>query len=305
MPNYTVQHAGLEILHLFMVDLLGRTTPAAKVFDEKFGENFVGSRVVLPIQKFAAAALVLGLNAFFMYYILLKAFQKGYEWQIQYIICSVIQIAVDTLLFESTECVWLNYVVPGFVKTEVASAIQILRGLVSDVVPAEVGSAQAASVLEKPAFLNAPAHLFVSLKLAKAHPQLLESMIIACYSSHLPGNVCKTWSHYAPFLTHEESPRDDAGVPHRLLVSLRPLMRALSLALQVFITVPYLYQRILLRFAQPVLFSGISIVWFNAIRSIWGIAVLCGVSALAILFTAWTFRRRSTTGTRLRLPQYP
>jgi hypothetical protein len=77
LPNYSVHHAGLEILHLFMVDLLGRNTAAAKIFKEKFGEEFADSQVVVAAQKYVAAALLIGLNAFFMYFILLEGVEKG------------------------------------------------------------------------------------------------------------------------------------------------------------------------------------------------------------------------------------
>jgi hypothetical protein len=112
LSNYSEQHAGLEILHLFMVDLLGRETTAAKVFKEKFGAEFEHARVVVEAQKCAAAALLIGLNAFFLYYMLLKGFQKGTTWQYQFIVCCLVQLVVELGLFETMECVWLNFVVP-------------------------------------------------------------------------------------------------------------------------------------------------------------------------------------------------
>ena len=103
MENYSMHHIGLEIMHLFMMDLLGRTTPAAKIFQEKFGEEFSHSRVVVLGQKIAAAALIVLLNAFFMYYILLKGFQKGLTWQKRFLYCSLVQVVIDVFIFETIE----------------------------------------------------------------------------------------------------------------------------------------------------------------------------------------------------------
>jgi hypothetical protein len=55
------------------------------VFKEKFGEEFEHSRVVVRAQKYMAGAVLVGLNAFFIYYILLKGFQEGLKWQYQYL----------------------------------------------------------------------------------------------------------------------------------------------------------------------------------------------------------------------------
>lgn len=40
-------HIGLEILHLFILDILGRNTPAAKIFSSKSEEEYVNLRPTL------------------------------------------------------------------------------------------------------------------------------------------------------------------------------------------------------------------------------------------------------------------
>ena len=42
----TDEHTGLEILHLFVLDLLGRDTPAARFFEQKSDEDFKRTKVV-------------------------------------------------------------------------------------------------------------------------------------------------------------------------------------------------------------------------------------------------------------------
>jgi hypothetical protein len=275
LPNYSVHHAGLEILHLFMVDLLGRNTMAAKIFKEKFGEEFGDSQVVLMAQKYAAAALLVGLNAFFMYFILLKGVQKGQHWQLQYLVCAVFQIAVDVLVFETTECIWLNFTVPRAVDVEVVTAAATLTALAEKAVVPGADASKKTSY-----FLNAAAQLFVSMRLAKAHPQLLESLIVMSYTNHLPGQICKTWPHYQ--LAEELR---EVAVTKSLFP--RSLLRGLALAAQVCLTIPYVYQRVILRFVQPVIFSAISVVWFVAIQSTASIIALCAACAAGIGYWLW------------------
>jgi hypothetical protein len=297
LPNYSVHHAGLEVLHLFMVDLLGRRTPAARIYQEKFGEEFEHSKVVVLLQKYAAVIALVTLNMFFGYYIMLKALQKGYAWQIRYLVCCLVQFAVEVLIFETTECLWLNFSVPCFVREDVTTAAATLTALVNRVAaPSEEGGVnKGKSVRLEQAqqfFLNAPAHMFTSVRLAKALPQLLESMIVGAYTHHLPGEVCKTWPHYKQHLVEQqltlpETTQHSTVVRSRWLAA---LVRGGTLAMQAFITIPYLYQRVLIRFVQPVLLSGISVVWFIAVKSVVSAIVVGSLCAAVVVYLVRRWR---------------
>lgn len=293
LANYSLQHAGLEILHLFMLDLLGRKTLAAKVFQEKFGEEFGHSRVVVEAQKLGARLALLGVNAFFMYYVVLKGFQKGLAWQEQYVACCLVQVGVDILLFETVECAWLNYLVPQYVHDEVASAAEKLRSLTQRIARTSANTEEARPVPEEAKFfLNAPQHLFVSTKLAKKKPQLLESMIVGSYRHFLPGDICKTWPHCAV----QEETQQHATQLGALVTLFGRVLRGLTLALNLFMGVRYSYQKVVLRLCQPIVFSGIAIIFYAIIMSIAGQVVL-GIVALAVVGYAlqswWTRNGRS------------
>jgi hypothetical protein len=287
LSNYSIHHAGLEILHLFMVDLLGRNTAAAKIFQEKFGEEFGHSRVVVLAQKGAAFATLFCLNAFFAYFILLKAFQKGFGWQLQYLVCSVIQFAVELLVFETVECAWLNFWLPEFVLQDVTVAANTLKQQVAQVTAAPDAAKGRSDLESTKYFLNAPAALFVSTKLAKAYPQLLESMIVGSYSTFLPGPMCATWSA-------AERRRDTMN---RSLGFLSRITAALTFAVNIFITIPFIYQRIVIRFVQPMVFSGLSIVWFAAISSPASLAAISALTAGMIAYIVWKRYRTGRTVT--------
>jgi hypothetical protein len=278
LNNYSLQHAGLEMLHLFMLDLLGRNTIAAKIFREKFGEEFGHSRVVVVLQKYIAAAALLALNAFFIYFVMIKGVQKGRDWQLQYVTCCLIQVTVDILLFETVECAWLNFLVPQYVHEEVACAAEKLRSLTQRIagLRTDIEETQQGQEVTK-FFLNAPAHLFVSTKLAKMKPQLLESMIVSSYRHHLPGEICKTWPHCSD---REETQRPTKA--RAWLSLLRWVLHGLTLSLQLFIGVPFAYQKVGLRFAQPVVFSAVALVIYSIFTSTAGQVVLgvCGLAAV-------------------------
>jgi hypothetical protein len=289
LNNYSLQHAGLEMLHLFMLDLLGRNTIAAKVFKEKFGEEFGHSRVVVEWHKYFAAAALLALNAFFIYFVMIKGVQKGRDWQVQYVACCLIQVGVDILLFETVECAWLNFLVPQYVHEEVASAAEKLRSLTQRIagLRTDIEEAKPEQKLTK-FFLDAPTHLFVSTKLAKKKPQLLESMIVGGYRHHLPGELHKTWTHCS------ETAKTQRPTQNRAWLSLlRWVLRGLTLSLQLFVGVPFAYQKVALRFAQPMVFSGIVLIIYTIFTSVAGLVV---ISMCALAVTAYAVRYWCTGG---------
>jgi hypothetical protein len=127
-------------------------------------------------------------------------------------------------------------------------------------------------------FLNAPAHLFVSVKLAHALPQLLESLIVGSYAHHLPGEISRTWRH--------SGDREAAGLHQGLQRWPFPrwTLRGMSTSLLTFIAVPFAYQKVVLRLAQPVFYSGIGIVFYNIIHSAPALVVLSVVFFAALVY---------------------
>jgi hypothetical protein len=69
----TDKHTGLEILHLFIMDLLGRNTPAARIFETKSEEDFEHTRVVTVTSKRVAVVALVLINFFFVYFAMLTA----------------------------------------------------------------------------------------------------------------------------------------------------------------------------------------------------------------------------------------
>ena len=343
LAKFTVQHAGMDILHLFIMDVLGRRTKAAQIFQSKFEEDFQSTRLVSLTAKMLASTALIFMNVFFIYYSLLQGFRKGVVWQRQYLQACIVQFFIEVFLFETLECVWLNYIVPSLVRGEVRQAAEVLRGI-ADQIAIPDGAAAAAATggmsahkQQQHAFLvDAPTYLFVSTKVARAFPDLLESAVVLSYTSPLPGPISTVWKHphsirsavksrqqqqqlqcrkelvggsvqqtggglsviagatatamrpQAPSVALGSASTESVGAklnaesegnsddsyyeqgnnwhtPRRQIFLLATTCAALVVAaLQSLGTLPFFYQRVVIRVAQPVLISGITLLWLLA-----------------------------------------
>jgi hypothetical protein len=293
LSRYTVQHAGLTVLHLFIQDILGRHTPAAKIFHSKFEENYAHLKAVTRFQKVLAFTAIVACNLFFVYYTLLKAYVKGLSWQRAYVAACVVQVIVEITLNETLECVWLNYCVPSLVSSEVLRAVAIIRGIAEEL----TGDKSANSRMNR-MFLNAAPYLFVSSRVAKENPDMLESAIVLSYSTHLPGELSRSWPHFAGALRRQRE-WDNAlqGMERRnsLLEVLEwtqtivmSVVTALVATFQWSGTLHFGYQRILIRVTQPVIFSGLLMLGYLATDSTTGLAALVlSLVALVALVALW------------------
>eukprot|EP01035_Chromulina_nebulosa_P038255 gene38255-51666_t len=81
----TEEQTGLEVFQLFIADLLGRDSPAAKIFQSKLGEDFEQTKVVKYNKKVLAGAVLVTLNILFCYYSILYGSVRGEAWQMIYL----------------------------------------------------------------------------------------------------------------------------------------------------------------------------------------------------------------------------
>uniref|UniRef100_A0A7S3M5U4 PKD/REJ-like domain-containing protein n=1 Tax=Spumella elongata TaxID=89044 RepID=A0A7S3M5U4_9STRA len=277
LRNATDQHTGLEILHLFIIDLLGRNTSAARIFEIKSAEDFKHTKVVTKWAKRMAVVAIIALNAFFVYYAMLTGYQRGVSWQRVYLFACIAQFFVEIFLFETMECVWVNCAVPVLVSAEVQ---QVSESIVAVVQELCAGNAVAA---DPKYFLNAPDYLFVSTNVAKKFPSLMESILVQAYSSHVPGELAKTWQvgSIARIQRH-----------HRLR---RTTLLGLTMGtLQFMGTAPFIVHRMFVRAVQPFVLSGLVLLWNFVVASTASVVVTV-ILLLIILAAAAYMRHRDRT----------
>jgi hypothetical protein len=78
-------HIGLDILHKFILDILGRDTPPAKIFANKTDEDFRRSIVQTRHMKVIAAVIIFAANALFIYYSILRGLYIDVDFMLLFV----------------------------------------------------------------------------------------------------------------------------------------------------------------------------------------------------------------------------
>lgn len=301
--RYHSNSAGLELFHLFVVDLLGLNTTSAKIFRNKFDEDFVRIIPVHYLWKYVAAAVVILMNSFFIYWTMLRCLSKGLQWQSQFLVNCLFQLLIEIVFIETLECLFLHYIVPESVREDVRKVIDVLemlannsKELLSAVNTANallhglegggggVGNAgirgsykqhrQQQQREEEGAVgltgedLDASNYFFVSKRLAKLRPNLLESCLVLAYRNHFPGLICRTWPHYRSILKtlgHEDiqsgryssslAPRSSSRGYLYFFPIVKVVATMLTLLLQSLGAMPFLFQELVVRLLGTIMVS--------------------------------------------------
>jgi len=180
-----------------------------------------------------------------------------------YLAASIIQFVVEICLFETMECVWINCAIPALVSNEVRtvgdSIMEIVQQLCSN------------GLAHSDLFLNAPDYLFVSTNVAKAFPNVMESILVQTYCSHLPGELSKTWQVGSI-----------ARIRRRQNLRNTTLLASILVGLQYIGTAPFIFHRMFVRFVQPFVFSGLVLLWQLITSDPIYIGAACGTIVLLI-----------------------
>ena len=274
------ENVGIEILTLFILDLLGRDTPAARIFLRKVDEDFKSTRVVTNGYKGLMLVAVILINMFFIYYCMLYGFVKGVAWQRAYMFACIIQLVMEVLIVESIECFWIHFAVPDMVYREVLLAttnmIENLEKFFSSSVP------------NTKYFLNAPAFLFVSTNVCTQFPKMMESIVVKTYFSHLPGELLsRKWSYSSSLFDPTQA--SFFGLRHLTVFS------TLFGLLKVMGSAPFIYHRVVIRLTQPVFVTGATYVFMKYIAaSKAGIAVTVVLAVAVGGYLYWRSHRQHT-----------
>jgi hypothetical protein len=282
----TDQHIGLEILHLFVLDILGRKTAAARIFEAKSREDFFTVRVVSRRSQMLAWCGFIFLNLFFVYFTVLKSYEKGVGWQRAFVAGCVIQILVEVFFNETIECLWVNFLVPRLVSEEVHKVATILHTAISQLCVSDANADP--SQQNHHHVLDAPSYLFVSTSVARKFPSMLESMVVRAYQSHMPGMLANKW-HFGPVSRIDRS-RGDGFLGFLRTIS---LTATILTGLQVAAASPFIFQRVIIRIAQPWLLTGIVVAAAYLVNEPIVLSVFCVVVAavLAVLIYRTFFKK--------------
>jgi hypothetical protein len=284
-------HTGVEILHLFVLDLLGRDTPVAKIFLTKSEEDFRHSMVVSRWVKGLAWVIVVLLNLFFVYFSMLRGLQRGTRWQNLYLMACILQLFIEMVVYETSECAIVHYVVPSLARNEVQSASFMLHQAIQNIC--------FGNKIDEAVILDAPRYLFVSTNLADRFPDLLESVIVHSYHTYSPGEFAKKWhiSHagVAPSFLYSSLARSFQRVKRftvtALVMSLLQRLGAMSPTLQ----------RVAIHTMQPLIMSVVFVVAFLLIAHPWLFPVFLPFMAYICycIYASWKRQRLTRSQSRL------
>ena len=156
-----------------------------------------------------------------------------------FVIAALIQIVIECFLVETIEWIWVYCVTPRLIASDIRRASAALKGCVEDMF----------LILEKEQ-VNVPEYFFVSTKLARHYPHLLEAAIVLSYQTRYLRNLSPTWAGYIDEWV-DRSWDVDLDYALRLFFVLfqkwTPL-RIIRYCSLLFGTFPIVYQRLLVRF---------------------------------------------------------
>ena len=260
------EHAqGLIILNLFMLDILGRDTKSAKIFQSKHDEEFTKLCGVSLAFKVLAFLTTIISGVFFLYYAVYNSYERENQWQRAYLTAYLIQVITEMFLVETIECVWVHFLVPDVIGKEVKRALRLLfeatEKLSTSVVP------------DEHFILNAPSYLFLSTNVAKEFPNLLESMIVSSYHSHLPGELAKKWE----LKVHRKR---EKKIVRRMWHSFMRFMAASNIMIR----------KAIFRIFQPCILGAVAILCGKVFNSVAGtIIFIIGIAVVSLIGLRWKY----------------
>ena len=140
-------------------------------------------------QKIGSTFALVCLNLFFIYYSILRGYQKGIAWQRAFLMACIAQGLIEIFLNETLECLYIHYFVPRMVsRAEIEKVREVLQSCIRKL--CESPSTVLSQHSGQSKVVDAPQYFFVSMNVAKAFPMLMESMMVLSYHSHLPGEIC-------------------------------------------------------------------------------------------------------------------
>ena len=188
---------GIEILELFVQDLMGKESKPAKIF-KKQRASVLSKLVVSVWLKALAILLILCLNGYFVFMCMLYADSKGRQWQRNWAMSCAVYVVVDVFVKNVHLVFLVYYFIPDLITKHTQlmreRLDQALHRLASMGVQRQKLSRQSRSGestvkalsrrrQEASDVFSATDYLFVSAHVARAFPNVLESSIVKAYRS--------------------------------------------------------------------------------------------------------------------------
>jgi len=185
-PNMTVESKGVEILILFVLDILGRTSVEARaLLSHTESDMRPVTLYSFPVRVCTFNFLIL-LNCLFVVLSCLLGTTKGASFQLYWMGISLAQLFIAMVLSEVWSVWSVYYWFPRALLRSYMYVIDTMHATVYDF------CAPLHSV--NPDHMNAAEYMFVSNKVAKRFPDIAESKLVLAYHNSVPGMAGRRWN---------------------------------------------------------------------------------------------------------------
>ena len=115
-------------------------------------------------MKFFLLGITVGLNAFFILFSIVYCLARDSSFQYTFVQACLLQLILEILVYETSECIVLNAVIPNMIYSEVQEIIVQLKDLSDNVISQQLS--------QNDRKFDASNYLFVSKYLARMFPSL-------------------------------------------------------------------------------------------------------------------------------------
>jgi hypothetical protein len=262
------KYVGLEMLHIFIIDLLGHDSIAAKIFITKSDIDYRYIETVSAKAKGLAWLGIIIMNLFFIYYSMMRGIIRGKSYQNAYLAGCIGQILFEVIIAETFEILWVHFIIPNLVANEVKLVWTKIMNTIDKITSIEQSNIKY--------FIDAPQYLFVSTNLAKIFPKLLESSIINAYHNHLPGQSSSKWHIDRSSLMGLNS-NNHTWIRFLTYTTIISILKFLGAS-------PFVIQRMIIRITSPIFTAIIVFIWINILQNPFYIGLFGLICISSILF---------------------
>ena len=175
---------GAELLKSFLIDLLGRDTKEARIFEASFENNIKSKKVVSVYLKMLMISAMVGLNIYFVYISMLYCSDKDHEWQLSWMSIFITNLGIDIGFNYMSEAYLLSFLIPRTISSKIVILQKKLNRLVSSLVN---NSNHHHHHHHHHLSFSTPDYFFISTNLARRCKDIPESALILAYTdTHMP-----------------------------------------------------------------------------------------------------------------------
>jgi hypothetical protein len=186
-------HVGVHIMNLFMRDMIGRDTQKCKIFMNQLN-TISQERVMTWGLKCVGFTIALLLNLYLIYACTLYGHAKGMDWQQGWLIASAVNLVLDIFIKQANIAAVIYYLIPDLIvdtgrtlRTNLEKSIELMCASASQGKLNRLTNSRTAP-------FSASDYFFVSTRVARAFPGLLESAIVLSYRNPaMPVDIREKW----------------------------------------------------------------------------------------------------------------